>query len=154
MILPRQFWELYSECQIIFTVKAGRRSAPDILRNLKRTSTWAEADAQQQGAGAVGRARANAFDVSNTYLPLGIPAEMGDARFGLPKCVRVVMEAKLGENLVRMSVAVPFDNEAFKEMHETRFRDAVSAICCGRHEVRVEAVADKPRDFRGGGWPV
>jgi hypothetical protein len=79
---------------------------------------------------------------------------MGDARFGLPKCVRVVREAKLGGNLVRMSVTVPFDKEAFKEMHETRFRDAVSAICGGRHEVRVEAVADKPRDLRGGGWSV
>jgi hypothetical protein len=170
MILPRQFWELYPECQVTFTVKAEKSSAVDVLNQLKGTSlALSPKQPAQEGTGNCGQSaeagvdlqqltadrevkdKANVYDVSTEYLPLELPEKIREARLELPKGVRVVKEARREGNMVRMSVAVPIGKNEFKERHEKEFLEAVRAFCGCGHEVRVEAVADKPKDFRGGG---
>jgi hypothetical protein len=135
MILPRQFWELYPECQVTFTVTVTKGSAADILEKLKGTAN--------------DMTSANAFDLSTKYLLLELGAEIGEARS--PVGVRVVKEAKQEGELVRMSVALPISKGYFKENLETYFHETVKKFCGDGHSVQIEEVADKPKDFRGGG---
>jgi hypothetical protein len=180
MILPRQFWEHYPECQVTFTV-AVNGAAPTVLEKLKGSKTpnqtetpnqaagkdsvgdseagkgyapgfpergSARADKQEKTAEAAGTARA-IFDVSAQYLPIDLPEDCGEpqSRQG----VRVVKEARQEGEVVRMSVTLPFAKGFFVEKLEAYFQKAIRKLCGGGQDVRIEAVADKPKDFRGGG---
>jgi hypothetical protein len=139
MILPRQFWEHYPECQVTFTV-AVNGAAVAVLEKLKGNANAQPEETQNQAA---------IFDVSTQYLLIGLPDASGEpqSRQG----VRVVKEARLEGEVVRMSVALPFAKGHFVEKLEAYFPKAVSELCGGGQDVRIEAVADKPKDFRGGG---
>jgi hypothetical protein len=180
MILPRQFWEHYPECQVTFTV-AVNGAATTVLEKLKGyantklsenpnqaagkdsvggneagkgyapgspESGSTRADAQAQTAEAAGTARA-IFDVSAQYLPIELPeaSRQPQSRQG----VRVVKEARQEGEVVRMSVALPFAKGYFVEKLEACFQKSIRELCGGGQDVRIEAVADKPKDFRGGG---
>jgi hypothetical protein len=50
MILPRQFWELYPECQVTFTVKAEGNAATGVLYKLKGAAVSRCVDKPSQAA--------------------------------------------------------------------------------------------------------
>jgi hypothetical protein len=178
MILPRQFWEHYPECQVTFTV-AVNDDAATVLEKLKGNASAklrenpneeagkdsvggseagkgcvlsspgndrSGADAQKRTVDASSKARA-VFDFSAQYLPMKLPEACSEpqSRQG----VRVVKEAKLEGEVIRMSVALPFAKRYFVKL-EIYFKNALRKLC-GCQDVRIEAVADKPEDFRGGG---
>jgi hypothetical protein len=178
MILPRQFWEHYPECQVTFTV-AVNRAAATVVEKLKGTANVKPTETPNQAAGkdfvgsneagkvyllsspdndksgadtqkrtveTSGKARA-IFDVSAQYLPIKLPEAFGEQQSW--QGVRVVKEAKLEGEVVRMSVALPFAKGYFMKL-EKYFQNAVRELC-GEQDVWIEAVADKPEDFRGGG---
>jgi hypothetical protein len=184
MILPRQFWEHYPECQVTFTIAAVNGAAADVLKKLDGTKritqrsneetdkvevsqdghetgadlqgngsssledVRCEADAQQQPAEATGKA-GSIFDVSTVYLPIKLPVQPGKSQTS--KGVRVVKEAKQDGEVIRMSVALPFAKGYFMEELQRCFQTAVRELCGGGNDVKIEAVADKPENFRGGG---
>jgi hypothetical protein len=139
MILPRQFWEHYPECQVTFTV-AVNGAAVAVLEKLKGNVNAQPKETPNQAA---------IFDVSTQYLMIGLPDTSGEpqSRQG----VRVVKEARLEGEVVRMSVALPFAKGHFVEKLEAFFHKAICELCGGGQDVQIEAVADKPKDFRGGG---
>jgi hypothetical protein len=139
MILPRQFWEHYPECQVTFTV-AFNGAAATVLEKLKGSSIAKLKETSDQAA---------IFDVSAQYLLIELPEASGEPQFR--QCVRVVKEAKLEGVVVRMSVALPFAKGYFEEKLKACFQKAIMELCGGGHDVWIEAVADKPKDFRGGG---
>ena len=107
----------------------------------------------------------DAYEKNIDYLRLGLPVEKADVQeetaqaAGLieiaTKGVRVVREARQDGEVMRMSVALPVSKDAFEKWFKGPFEEAVRALCGGRGEVRIEEVADKPEDFRGGGeWPL
>ena len=171
MVLPRQFWELFPECQITFEVAAADADAVKaVLKSIKDKvgGAGAPAAAPSEGrpatrtAATTGRA---ATEISCEYLEVGqaswlLPAvgEEGAEQKQLARVVqemaskgaRVVKEAKAGGRGVRMSVALPVAKHAFVERHQKAFEQAVRDLCGGR-DVAVIDVADKPLDFRGGG---
>jgi hypothetical protein len=139
MILPLQFWEPYPECQVTFTV-AVNGAAATVLEKLKGNVNAQPKETPNQAA---------IFDVSTQYLMIGLPDTSGEpqSRQG----VRVVKEARLEGEVVRMSVALPFAKGHFVEKLEAFFHKAICELCGGGQDVQIEAVADKPKDFRGGG---
>jgi hypothetical protein len=137
MILPRQFWEHYSECQVTFTV-AVNGTAATVLEKLKGNAKPKETPNQTA-----------IFDVSAQYLLIELPQAFGESQSR--KGVRVVKEAKQDDKVVRMSVALPFAKGHFVEKLEAYFQKAIGELCGGGQDVRIEAVADKPVDLRGGG---
>jgi hypothetical protein len=139
MILPRQFWEHYPECQVTFTV-AVNGAAAVVLEKLKGNANAKPKETPNHAA---------IFDVSAQYILIGLPDASGEpqSRQG----VRVVKEAKLEGEVVRMSVALPFAKGYFVEKLEAYFQDAIRELCGWGQDVRIDAVADKPKDFRGGG---
>jgi hypothetical protein len=145
MILPKQFWELYPECQVTFAVSVGQSAADAILAKLHLKDK-----ADQTGAAV--------HDETRMYLRLtdtdseseessGALAEMAKLR------LRVVKEARREGEVVRMSVALPLSKDVFQRKYEEPFLAAMRAVCggLGEGEVWVEKLADKPQDFRGGG---
>jgi hypothetical protein len=77
--------------------------------------------------------------------------------------VRVVAENRVVGDSVCMTVALPFSKYDFTDEMQLKFTKAVTAICGERVQVVVKEVADKPKDFKGGGvssryftspWPV
>jgi hypothetical protein len=145
MILPKQFWELYPECQVTFAVSVSQSVADAILAKLHLE------DKGDQAGAAV-------YDQKTKYLQLtdtdsnsgessGALAEMAKLR------LRVVKEARREGELVRMSVALPLPKDIFQREYEESFLAAMRALCggLGGGKVLVEEVADKPQNFRGGG---
>jgi hypothetical protein len=139
MILPRQFWEHYPECQVTFSV-AVNGAAATVLDKLKGDANAKLKETPNQVA---------IFDVSAQYLLIGLQEASGESQSG--QGVRVVKEARLEGEVVRMSVALPFAKGYFVEKLEAFFQKAIRKLCGGGQDVRIEAVADKPKDFRGGG---
>jgi hypothetical protein len=137
MILPRQFWEHYPECQVTFSV-AVNGAAVAVLEKLKGNAKPTETPNQVA-----------ILDVSTQYLLIGLPEAPGEPQS--LQSVRVVKEARLEGEVVRMSVALPFAKNHFVEKLEAFFPKAIRELCGGGQDVRIEAVADKPKDFRGGG---
>jgi hypothetical protein len=83
------------------------------------------------------------------YLPIKLPVQ--PVKPQTSKGVRVVKEARQDGEVIRMSVALPFAKGYFMEKLQTFFQTAVRELCGGGNDVKIEAVADKPEDFRGGG---
>jgi hypothetical protein len=139
MILPRQFWEHYSECQVTFTVAVNGAPAA-VLEKLKGNQNVKPTETPNQAA---------IFDVSAQYLLIGLQDASCEpqSRQG----VRIVKDAKLEDEVVRMSVALPFEKGYFVEKLEACFQKAIRDLCGGGQDVQIEAVANKPKDFCGGG---
>jgi hypothetical protein len=164
MNLPRQFWEHSPECQVTFTIAAVSDAASAVLEKLKGTAeakplqslrqAAAEDKAPLHGHTAEANSHPNLKTIfvasaSTEYLPLELAVESGVIRSRLG--VRVVKKAKQEAGVVRMSVAVPLSKGHFMKVLEANFKKAIIELCGGEHEVKIEAVADKPADFRGGG---
>jgi hypothetical protein len=65
--------------------------------------------------------------------------------------MRVVAEHRVVGDSVRMTVALPFSKFDFTEQMQSLFKNAVRTACGVDARVLVDEVADKPKDFKGGG---
>ena len=149
MVLPKQFWKDYVECHVSFTVAISQGEDLGALMTKLKDSIYRAA-----GSGT------DAYEKNIDYLRLGLPVEKADVQ-GVTappdlieiaaKGVRVVKEARQDGEVIRMSVALPISKDDLKWKYKEHFLAAVRALCGGRGEVRIDEVADKPEDFRGGG---
>ena len=168
MILPRQFWEDFEECQVVFKVtpRAGSNNLNAILQaimddlrslmvsgmTLRNRNDCARSDSKIEGSECVFKKLLKDEDDSNAYLDL-VNLKSHD---GLnPKFItaRVVKEAHISDESVMMSVALAMSKPQFVDNMENQFKEAVKNGLTNRNEVAVdiENIADKPLDFRGGG---
>jgi hypothetical protein len=158
MILPRQFWERYPECQVTFSIVPATCSAlkpnqdalevvveklNDSLCNFKDIQD----DLSEKCSGLY------AADISTTYLRLQLPACLQGKSL---KFARVVRKAKHDGDLVLMSVTISTSKENFTSNLQKSFQEMVMKLCGIDWEVKIEEVAEKPEDFRGGGacWAI
>jgi hypothetical protein len=160
MILPRQFWEHYPECQVTFSVVPVNGS--DLKP--KRDPSAVNAVVQQlngslcsyediQGDLSEKRSDFYAADMSTNYLRLQLASRSEEKTLNF---ARVVRKAKCDGDLILMSVAISSSKENFTETLEETFTEMVTKLCGIDCKVKVEEVADKPAEFRGGGacWVV
>ena len=154
MILPDQFWSCFAECIVTFRIETApldKEMARNALRDLIKTDK-------------------STFNLEEEVLIL-VP---GTGRAALwppplyqPKKVKVISSAELDAE-GRVTVAQPMskydfmhgiDQGALDKTWEKVFKEALCTcivhVCTSIHHekllVKIEAVADNPRDFRGGG---
>ncbi len=139
MILPRQFWDFFDECQITFTIHSSRLEAQSVVAVLEKRIRKASADAPREEGPARKR---SAYDISSEFLQLAVPI--------LTEEIRVVKAPRAEEGGVVMAVAMPVSKRDFEQQVEAAFKGALRDVC-GDRTVTVENVAAKPSDFRGGG---
>jgi hypothetical protein len=137
MLLPDQFWEEFAECQVSFLVRTSSAEAAEALRTALAARVQAGSAQQKKDLLSF-----LLLDEQTLLLP-------GDAA---PAGVRVAREASAEGFGVRMAVALRLAKREFTEEVRGRFCAAVAAVCSVKaEEVAIEDVADKPRDFKGGG---
>lgn len=139
MILPDQFWREFDECQVPFLVLAdsvaGANSVAEALR---------------------GRVEVREKEVLNSKQALESRvlrlAWDGAAPSQLSSMDVVVISGPtvLAGGRVRMLVTMPVSKFDLDDDLRAAFKGAISATC-GGFDVVLEDVADKPRDFKGGG---
>ena len=135
MILPKQFWEHFAECQVTIEITAEGDAVEAIINGITgKICVPVKAQASVPRGGRVS-------DVSVQYLDIGDQATW-------PRLVNGVKGEGRG---VHLSVALPMSKQDFFERHRDGFLQAIGALCNGRHDIVILDVADKPDDFRGGG---
>ena len=159
MVLPKQFWQRFAECQVAFLVAAPGDTAIPVKDRMVNALELCRPDAQgvgkvAAGAGSVANSwvvRASDSDCLAKFLRLEL-AGFVDSAACAPGAVqaRVVKEPMVAGDAVRMSVALPVSKDRFESDLQSGFVKALRTLC-GGHDVRVIEVVDKPADFCGGG---
>ena len=159
MILPRQFWECFPECQITFEVASEGPMAESIIKKIKESIyipvSAQAAKSEERVASEVSVEYLRVNKVSWTLFLASLKEDIPDrlaraVQEILSRGARVVKGAKVAGRGVRMSVALPVRKHVFEQL-KGDFEQAVKALCSGGHDVTILEVADKPGDFRGGG---
>jgi hypothetical protein len=152
MILPRQFWEHYPECQVTFSIVPVICPALNANRDFSafvgKLNASLRCYKDIQGELSERRSSFFAANESTRYLQLLLPTRSEDKPL---KFARVVREAKHDGDVVHMTVAISSSKEEFMERLEGRFKETVMALCGIDCKIKIEEVADKPEEFRGGG---
>jgi hypothetical protein len=133
MVLPRQFWEGFEECQVTFAFQAPAADVKGMLRLLQD-------DSPATAPAAAAALSTRVFEVSSKYVPL--------AGWLSERACRVVKEPHTAAEAACMVVALPMSKSAFSDEERRSFAAAVKAVC---GDIEIRDVADKPSDFRGGG---
>ncbi len=173
MILPRNFWEDYDECQAtlsISAVSADLLTRQDLVKVLKDRCTapaattvpvaTAAAELGDSTAAAAARGdKASAFDLGIIYLPLVLDpgGEAAERLLAGKPGIRVVKgpcAAGGGSGGLQLVVALPLSELDLTDSLKEELVAAVVVACGGGVLVRVEQVANKPKDFKGGGDPA
>ena len=130
LVLPKQFWERYAECQVTFMIIATGDSSAAIMSALRKCVS----PSQGAPSGALEKRRESVvvYDIKTDYLQLSLPSEIVNEFGDIAKSgVRVVKEPKQEEVGVCMSVALPVAKDVFKSAIERRFVEAIEALCGG-----------------------
>ena len=142
MVLPEHFWRAFAECVVTFHVKAD---------DLDRVKAALDAGVEERDAfkGKDGTLKTKMIRLAGwaAHVPPTAPGHGDDL-------VRVVAEHRVVGDSVRMTVALPFSKFDFTEQMQLLFREAVLATSGAGGSVEkvvVDEVADKPKDFKGGG---
>jgi hypothetical protein len=161
MILPRSFWEDFAECQATLVISPAVSADPaskDLVQQLKRLCAApvppaAAAVPPGDPSAAAAAAAASAFDLGSTYLKLNLGGDAAKKLLAGNPGVRVVKgPAAAGEGGgARVVVALPLSEFDLTDSLKADLVAAVVAALGGGVLVRVEEVANKPRDFKGGG---
>jgi hypothetical protein len=172
MLLPRQFWEEYDECLVALAVRAPSPAAAERARAALQAcvtrarppfplaGTLAQADLQSPAApsalpadaeaAAPEAAAAKSYDMADSFLLLPWDGPVAAvAASGLRVVQEPAVSAGGGGAEVRLVVAAALAKFDLTEEMRGGIAAAVEAAC--GHETVVESVANKPRDFRGGG---
>jgi hypothetical protein len=157
MIMPRQFWERYPECQVTFSIVPVTCSAlkpnQDALEVVEKLNGSLCSFKDVQDDSSEKCSGLYAADISTTYLRLQPPTSLQGKSL---KFARVVRKARHDGDIVLMSVAISTSKETFTANLQKTFQENVMKLCGIDWEVKIEEVADKPEDFRGGGacWVI
>jgi hypothetical protein len=165
MILPRNFWEDFEECQAtlsISTLSESPEAAEEAVQHLKEQYTTASVVPAAAPAAAVNgtpkasgtKQGASAFDVGSTYLQLDLQGEAAKRLLAGKPGVRVVKAPSSGPGGMQLKVALPLSEFDLTDDVKAALVAAVVAACRGGVMVRVEEIANKPREFKGGGDPA
>ncbi len=146
MVLPEHFWREFSECVVVFYV-----TAEDLERIKAALGSKVEEHDALRGKDRALKTKMLRLENGWSGEKSGVSLGSGPGQTAADGLVRVVTEARVAGDAVRMTVALPFSKFDFTDEKQTLFRDAVSAACGGGVQVVVEEVADKPADFKGGG---
>ena len=105
-------------------------------------------------AAAKGGAQADAFDLGSSYLRLDLQGEAAKRLLAGRPGVRVVKFPRGVRGTMRLVLALPLSGFDLTDDIKEALVAAVVAACGGGVVVRVEEVANKPREFKGGGDPA
>jgi hypothetical protein len=150
-VLPRQFREDFSECQITFeiTTSSSRSSADDPLAEALQSLNSFTVPFMPDRRNVNTKAVTTSLSVMDKYLQLDLPPDFGDA---VTQGVRVVKEAHLSEDTVQMTVALPLAKFEFLETMEEAFIRSLEALCLGcAVKIDNNSISNKPENFRGSG---
>ena len=133
MILPEQFWREIAECVATVHVSAAAGEAKSVAEAIAFNITESEEGLLQSS-------------LKTRVLRLGQDAGQGAMQ------VRVVSEARDEGDTVHITVALPISKLDFTTEAQGRFKKEFKSLCgASALEVHIEKVADKPKDFKGGG---
>jgi hypothetical protein len=143
LILPRQFWEEFDECQVTLVVSAttAATTSDEIRQRIKdRFATTAAIST-------------SVFELGSNFLQLDLKGETA-AKLGAGRGIRVVKPPSTWrQGSVRLVVALPLSQFDLTHSMQEELKAALIAACGGGVAVRVEEIANKPHDFKGGGTP-
>jgi hypothetical protein len=159
MILPRNFWEDFEECQATLAISAASpESADAAVRCLKEHCTAAApaavTDGSSKAAGTEEGAQASAFDLGSTHLRLNLEGEAAKTLLAGRPGVRVVKAPSGGPGAMQLKLALPLSGFDLADGIKEELEAAVVASCGGKVVVKVEEIANKPKEFKGGGDPA
>jgi hypothetical protein len=138
MILPDQFWREFEECQVPFVVLAGNAAAADsVVASLNGRVETRKKEVLNSQHALESRVLQLAWDAAAPHLASS-------------DVVVISGPTVMGSGRVRVLVTIPISKYDFDSSMRVAFRGAVSTAC-GGFDVILEDVADKPRDFKGGG---
>jgi hypothetical protein len=145
LILPRQFWEEFDECQVTLVVSAttaASTSSDDIRQRIKdRCATTAAISTP-------------VLELGGNFLQLDLQGETA-AKLGAGRGIRVVKPpSSWRQGSVRLVVALPLSQFDLTQIMQKELEAALIAACGGGVAVRVEDIANKPHGFKGGGTPT
>jgi hypothetical protein len=134
MILPEQFWREMVECVVTLLVIAVAGKARNVVEALASHTKESEEGVLKSS-------------LKTKVLCLGEDVGLGILQ------ARVVSEARAEGDSVHIAVALPVSKFEFSEDRvKGRFREGFKSRCgVFAVEVRLVKVADKPKDFKGGG---
>ena len=133
MILPEQFWREIAECVATVHVSAAAGEARSVAEAIAGKITESEEGVLK-------------CSLKTRVLRLGQDAGYG----AMP--VRVVSEARNEGDTVHITVALPLSKVNFTKEAQGKFKEDIKSLCgASALEVHLEKIADKPKDFKGGG---
>jgi hypothetical protein len=139
MILPDQFWREFEECQVPFVVLAGNAAgANSVAEALKGQTEIRKQEVLNSKHALESRVLRLAWDS-------GTPPQLSSMAVVVISGPAVAVGGR-----VRMLVAVPMSKFDLDDDRRAALTGAISATC-GGFDVVLEDIADKPRDFKGGG---
>ena len=153
MILPRQFWDKYRECTVYVRISvAAGELVGAVLEAIKAlVSKAAVKQAAPNEDDQAASVKSSVFDLSvkRLWFPddLDVPDSLREATAG---GMRVVKEPRDEGEAVTVALALAVPKFVFKEELQEDFVETVRKACGGR-AVKIDDVAAKPFDFRGGG---
>jgi hypothetical protein len=155
MILPKQFWLEFEECQVtvMMIVDSGSMVVAEsiVQKIMNQHTTKIPAAAGCKDA---------AFELGCNYLLLvklqisQTPSSLGTAL--ADNKIRVIQPPKIkvtaGVCCVRMSLALPISKFNFTDSMSSELQMALKDMCGGSGiSIKIEEVINKPHDFKGGG---
>ena len=139
MILPDQFWREFEECQVPFVVLAGSAAgASSVVEALKGQLEVRKKEVLNSKHALESRVLRLAWDS-------GAPPQLSSM-----DVLVISGPAVAGGGRVRMLVTIPMSKFDLDDDRRAALKGAISATCGGL-DVILEDIADKPRDFKGGG---
>ena len=141
MILPRQFWDKFEECQVTVCIQI-ERSAHSELMDILHNRIFSGEKLQEDGTKDL-----KIYDIGGKFLVLPT-LNMTEKGSGL---IRMVKEPHAVGEAVILILSFPVSKYDFEDDLRNRFVAALNQICGNRCTVVIEEVINKPADFRGGG---
>ncbi len=144
MILPRQFWDRYDECQVTVRMEVGRSAIPDLLKTIQKKIT-SGVELQESGKNDI-----KVYDIGNKFFQIHLPA-LNKVLQG-NGLIRVVKEPYESGEAALIILGFPMSKHMFEDYLLDHFVAAIRRQICKKEcEIEVVEVANKPYDFRGGG---
>jgi hypothetical protein len=141
MILPRQFWDKFEECQVTVRIEIERSGHPELM-NVLQNRIISGGKLQEEG-----RADHTIYDIGGNFLVLPT-LNMSAKGSGL---IRMVKEPHAVGEAVIFLLRFPVSKYDFEDDLRNQFIADLQQICGKNCTVVIEEVINKPVDFRGGG---
>jgi hypothetical protein len=143
MILPRQFWDQFEECQVTVRIEIERSVHPGIIIILQSLIFSGE-KLQEEG-----KTNLKIYDIGGRFFVL--PALNTTAKLEGSFLIRMVKEPHSVGDAVILILSFPVSKYDFEDDLRNRFLVTLGQVCGNHCTAVIEEVVNKPVDFRGGG---